>query len=139
MTDRRWYSAILGGIDCLILNPIVTLIGIAAIFAEAMEILLSPGVGGLSVLGLATQAFVFAVVALNWPMRMTLPLPEEFHGPKMLSVWFLKSWYELVGWAAVNNAIFAIGQAILFAMAFRRTGDSEVLGSNGETNPLLPH
>ncbi|KAI1944369.1 hypothetical protein LOZ12_004242 [Ophidiomyces ophidiicola] len=130
--DRRWFSAMFSGVHMIFVHPIVTLLGFASLFAQARETLSRSSPGALSPLGLAAQAVVFAAVALYWPFRMTIP--EEFW---RMSPWNrLVAWYQLVGWATVDNTIFALVQAILFWIATRRTGDNLGLTSD-ETAPLL--
>ncbi|ERF73258.1 hypothetical protein EPUS_03090 [Endocarpon pusillum Z07020] len=71
--DRRWFSATFSGVHTMFINPIVTVIGFASLFEQARETRSRPSLGALSIMGLAIQAVVFAVVALYWPLRMTIP------------------------------------------------------------------
>lgn len=82
---------------------------------------------------MAIQAVVFAVVALYWPLRMTIP--PEFWDMSPLRSYI--TWYQLVGWAAVDNAIFAFVQAALLWIAVRRRGGFQQMTPNGEATPLL--
>jgi hypothetical protein len=50
-------------------------------------------------------------------------------------IWYI--WYEAVGWAAVDNAIFAIGQAVIFCLAINRLSQRGNILLSNETEPLL--
>lgn len=87
------------------------------------------------------QAIVFAIVALSWTARVRFqPDGGEGHGggpPEdrfSVTLW-LKVWYQLVGWATVDNAVFALVQAALFCRRRHQTG----VKSGGEEEPLLGH
>lgn len=117
----------------MFINPIVTIIGFASLFVQARVTRSRPSPGALSIVGLAIQAVVFAVVALYWPLRMTIP--REFWNMSPLRSCI--TWYQLVGWAAVDNAVFAIVQAVLLWIAMRQRGGVQGMTTNGETTPLL--
>jgi len=120
-------------VHTIFINPIVTFISFASLFAQARETLLQPSQGALSIAGLAIQAVVFAVVALYWPLRMTIP--REFWDMSPVRSFITR--YQLVGWAAVDNAVFAIVQAVLLWIAMHRRGGVKGMTTNGETAPLL--
>lgn len=122
--DRRWVSAIFSYTHSILVNPIVTAIAVAALFPQAHETWSRSDPGALSVRALAAQAVVFAVVAFCWPLRMTLPLGVGFI-----------TWYQLIGWAAVDNLVFAIVQAVLWLIS-RRAGLSGSIEGE-ETTPLI--
>ncbi|KAJ4393100.1 hypothetical protein N0V93_002307 [Gnomoniopsis smithogilvyi] len=113
------------------LVPIVTFLAVVAFYPEARAILSRPpnDMGSLSLAGLAVQALVFAAVAVSWVYRVKWPEPSA------VPVQETFGWYRLVGWAAVNNAIFAATQALLFWLAYTRTEAPS--SRSGETNPLL--
>jgi hypothetical protein len=75
-------------------HPIVTALGFAALYSQPLDAATNPD--ALSVLGLGVQAVVFLGVGLSWVFRITIP----FGG--------LMEWYQWVGWAAVDNIIFAL-------------------------------
>jgi hypothetical protein len=50
-------------------------------------------------------------------------------------IWY--TWYQAVGWAAVDNAIFAIGQAVIFWLAINRLSQRGDIPLGNETEPLL--
>jgi hypothetical protein len=122
--DRRWVSAIWVNTHSILINPIVTALAFAALFPQLRELRSRPtDPGALSVEGLAVQAAVFFVVALCWPLRLRLPWGVG-----------LVTWYQLVGWAAIDNAVFAFVQAVLWTFA-RRRGFAGV--DDRETTPLI--
>jgi len=136
--DRRWFSAIYFNVHSLIVNPIVTALTFAALFPQMRTLRSRPedgdsGPGALSIVGLGVQAVVFAVVALAWIFRFYMPRG-------MISRAFV-SWYQLVGWSAVNNGLFAFVQALLWIYAKRRWGLAGVgrwgVGRDAERAPLL--
>ncbi|KAF3770638.1 hypothetical protein M406DRAFT_232898, partial [Cryphonectria parasitica EP155] len=92
--DRRWFAAMFIGIHTLFLAPVITVLS---------------RTGALSPHGLALQAMVFLVAALYWPFRFHMPL----HGIP----WGY--WYQTIGWAAVDNALFVLVQAVLWYVASR--------------------
>jgi hypothetical protein len=131
--DGRWFSAIFVGVHIIFINPIITMLGFASLFAQARETISRPSHRALSIVGLAIQVVVFAVVALCWPLRMTIP--REYWDMPLLRRWM--TWYQLVGWATIDNAVFAIVQAVLLWIAMRRRGEVEGMVTNAETAPLL--
>lgn len=114
------------------INPIVTIICFASLFPQARETLSRPSPGTLSITGLAIQAVIFAVVALYWPWR-TSPSREHFDLPPLQK--FI-TWYQLDGWATVDNAVFAFVQAVLLWIAMRRRSGVQAVTTD-ETTPLL--
>ena len=79
------------------------------------------------------QAVVFALVALSWIKRVGFPYDEVDHFP--LSLFW--SWYQLVGWAAVDNAVFALGQALLWGITTYLLDRGDITVDGDETEPLL--
>lgn len=79
--------------------------------------------------GLAVQAVVFALVAACWPFRMTLPS----------SFWHSKpfGWYQSIGWATVDNAVYAVVQTVLLLIVVRRGREVQEVVVSGEREPLL--
>ncbi len=130
--DRRWFGALYGGIHSLFIGFIITGLNIAAVYAQIGEMRLGPSEQALSRLGLAVQAVVFALVAWSWILRVEFPYGDIEH----FSLWGLWTWYELVGWVAVDNAIFALGQAVLFWITIRHMGYERGALSD-ENTPLL--
>lgn len=80
--------------------------------------------GALSVYGLGCQAVVFGLAALAWAFRLRLgPLsrpggsnqPEFDWGRDAFGL--ACTWYQLAGWAAVDNGVYAVVQGCLFLLA----------------------
>ncbi|KAG4435770.1 hypothetical protein IFR05_008744 [Cadophora sp. M221] len=126
--DERWSSAIFIGVHTMLINPLVTLGGFAALYFQRPN----AGAAALSEAGLAMQAVVFTLVAISWIERVRF---LEFD--RRLGGFPVKTWYQLVGWAAVDNAVFAFVQAVLFFL--RRSQKFEIGKVSGEDEPLLGH
>lgn len=128
-------AAIFFTMNIMFIVPPVTLLTAASFYFEGRAILSQPagsdGIGSVSQTGLLAQAVVFAAVALSWVHRAAWPADRPGIGA---GLWM--GWYRLVGWAAVNNAIFAAGQAYLWFLV-RGRASALVVGSNGEAQPLL--
>lgn len=135
--DRRWFAALFAGAHTIFVNPVVTALSFASLFAQARQAFSSSRYSDhvLSYMGLAVQAVIFTVLAVYWAFRLTLPAGFW----KMVTLRSLVSWYQLVGWAAVDNAVFAVVQAILLLMGTmaRRAGTRDVAARRHETSPLL--
>lgn len=108
----------------MFINPIVTIIAVCSLFIQISN------ATALSILGLASQAFVFALVALSWTARVRFPTLDR------ISLSRLITWYQLVGWATVDNAVFSIIQLILFYVARHRQRGSSI---SADQEPLLDH
>jgi hypothetical protein len=130
--DRRWPMSLFFGIHSMFLSWIITGFNVAAIYYQVKELRSRPQEQALSHLGLAIQSVVFMLLAGSWIGRVEFPY-REFGGFPWQA---LSTWYQLVGWAAVDTAIFAIGQAILLWTVSHHTG-SDSGASNSETEPLL--
>lgn len=81
---------------------------------------------------LATQAIVFALLTISWLLRVSWTwdrIPAFFDSP-------LIEWYRQIRWPAIDHFVFAIGQAILCYVTWRRSiGREDFL--SGEREPLL--
>lgn len=121
---NRWFCALFFAVHSIIINPIVTVIAICSLFIQISN------ATALSILGLASQAFVFALVALSWTARVRFPTIDRY------SLSILITWYQLVGWATVDNAVFSIIQLILFYVARHRQRGSSI---SADQEPLLGH
>jgi len=117
------------GVHSQFLSWIITSFNIVAIYFQKLETRLRPQVLALSDLGLALQAVIFTVVGFSWVGRIKFPYPDGG-----LPWAGLSTWYQLVGWATVDNGIFALGQAILLWIVAGHRLDERVYG---ETEPLL--
>lgn len=121
--DREMLSAILVGTMLYLLAPIVQLLGFAAMRVQAREMMASGSVGALSIPGLVIQAVVFLLVGISLLFRLKPPA-EELDNHWIVNA---RDWYWKVGWATLNNIIFALGQAVLACIAwhYNRMGSSE--------------
>lgn len=103
---------LISGFDYYILNP-TTRISIAVALAhQACTIWKYRGETALSPTTLTLQAVLYLGLAIAWPYR--LALPHNLWSWETISFnWIYSEWYPMVGWASVNNAVFALGQAIV--------------------------
>jgi hypothetical protein len=132
LQDRRWFDALWFGIHSLYLSWIITGLNVAAFYFQAKESLSRPSDHALSRRGLLAQAVIFALVAVSWIWRVRFPY-DAWEG---MFMGLFSTWYELVGWAAVDNAIFALVQALLLWVTSRHVRPRRAV-SEGETEPLL--
>ncbi|PNP49223.1 hypothetical protein THARTR1_10025 [Trichoderma harzianum] len=126
-SSHEWALALFHGIHTMLINPIVTILILASFFPQRAEILQHPPgttSSSLSLVGLAVQAVVFAVLALAWAWRLVFPSVGGYG----------MTWYQLVGFVAVDHIAFALVQAALLAVAVLHRGQ-RFTGS--ETEPLL--
>jgi hypothetical protein len=96
------------------------------------------GLGALSLVGLAAQGVVFTLLTLSWPWRLVF-IWDEIEREDVLKWVVLKAWLEVLGFVAIDHAVFALGQFVLLWLAVRRGlgyGDGSGV-SAGETEPLL--
>lgn len=133
--DRMLIDAIFLAFHAYCLNPFITVLGVAALYAQERTIRARPegsGLGALSIVGLAAQALVFFVVGISWLGRLVWPFP-------ILDVALLM-WLQMVGFVFVDYVIFAVAQADLFYIAMRHEGLEIGAGGiqrTGEREPLL--
>ena len=115
-TYRKWSEAFFSGCHLLFVNPIITILALVAYPCQARTIRTLPAgnLKSLSLLGLLIQGVVFIVVAVSWMMRVKF---LDFSFDDVISRGAFFSWYQMVGWAAVDNAIFALMQVLLFLLA----------------------
>jgi hypothetical protein len=114
--------------------PILTILGFMGIYRQGREITTTPFPNALSLSGLAAQAVVFTLVSVT--LIWALPFPyEESDGE--FSWRFFSVWYGVIGWTFVDNFVFALGQAVLFALGLHRSSLSKDGALGGETEPLL--
>ncbi|KAH6847196.1 hypothetical protein B0I37DRAFT_374459 [Chaetomium sp. MPI-CAGE-AT-0009] len=138
---HEWGIALFGGVHIMFVNPIVNILGFAALYAQARSILARPagsGLGALSLGSLAAQTIVFALLAPAWLGRLYFPWDElEAEAGNWAAV--LKVWFQLVGFVPFDHAVFAVAQFVLFWLAvWRGLHHGDNLGVlTGETEPLL--
>ncbi|SMQ45154.1 unnamed protein product [Zymoseptoria tritici ST99CH_3D7] len=107
--DQGWASDLLVGALVYLVAPGVQAIGVLAFIAQARETFRHHGSGSLSVRGLFMQAAVFSLVGISFMFRLKLPAENwKYYLPNVL-----REWYWLVGWATLNNLIFALAQGVL--------------------------
>jgi uncharacterized membrane protein len=121
-------TALFLGTLLFMVGPVVQLLGVAAMSAQARESRSRGSAGALSVQGLAVQAVVFLLVGISFAFKLKLPA-EELNEHFIVN---LRDWYWLVGWATINNVVFALAQGWL-AWIVLRLGD----GEDGERDGLL--
>lgn len=122
---RLVFFSVYYGAVFLYVNYIITGLGIASLFVQW------PQATALSARGLAPQAIVFALAAISWVL-----LAHFDPNAKTENKGGLIGWYLYVGFAAVDNGVFAVVQAILFYRVWRGTGGGNTARSL-ETEPLL--
>lgn len=128
---RKWAVALFHGAHSIFVNPIVTLLAVAALVVQARETLSRPSSAALSLVGLAVQAAVFILLSLSWTARLVLPWDWRDVRP---ALHVLITWYQLIGFVPVDHAVFAVVQAVLCWLATRHRAGIE---TGGETEALL--
>ncbi|KAJ6049541.1 uncharacterized protein N7446_007133 [Penicillium canescens] len=147
--DHTYGDPLASGIFFLsmcLLNPLVTVLVVYAVFSQIREIksarspeLSSPPGNALSICGLAAQAVVFAAVAFTWIWRVPIENARLGWGTwswPVVALDNLMYWYDLVGFPAFDNGVFAMGQGVLFVLAWRR-GKGRENAVDREREPLL--
>lgn len=109
---RGWFSLYIS-YHMFFISPITTILGLISMVLQAQESLSRTSLGALSLWGLGTQACVFTLVGCAWLVRFPdVGLDGIIEVPIR--------WFLYAGWAAVDNLIFAIVQAVLFYIAWKR-------------------
>lgn len=132
-TDREWYGVVFIAPMLYLVGPMMQILGLAAFRSQAPEVRSKDSIApdsALSVRGLVVQAVVFILVGISFVWRMRVPseeLDEHF-------VVNSRMWYWTVGWATINNVIFAVAQGVLAWIAWRH---EDVGGILGERSTLL--
>lgn len=126
---KDFFQSLYYGVLFFYVNYFITAIGIASLLLQWRQ------ATALSLRGLFLQAVIFPAVAISWYLFTYYDWHQE--DPKdPLDV---HDWYLFVGFAAVDNAVFAIVQGILFYIAWRQGfNEGKALGVT-ETQPLLAH
>ncbi|TDZ38819.1 hypothetical protein C8035_v006617 [Colletotrichum spinosum] len=110
----------------LVFLPSTSILIPAAIIPQAREVLRRQYTQrALSLPCLASQAVVFAFLAISWMIRVNYPP----YSPS----W--EEWYRLVGWPVVNDALSSFSQGVLLLIAVRHTENVEF--EHAERRPLL--
>lgn len=114
-------------LNYIFINPIITITtGVAfALQANASLSTMDEETQSTSALNQTTlliPAVVFTALTVSWPCRFKVDqnLSEGYRG----DLWFLlETWYPLVGWTCINNAVFAVGSAVVLYIVSRKTDD----------------
>jgi hypothetical protein len=131
-TDREWYGVLFLGPMLYVVGPMVQILGLVALRAQAREIKSrsSETVDALSMRGLVAQAAIFLLVGISFVFRIRVP-SEELDEHLIVN---LRMWYWTVGWATINNLIFTVAQGVLAWIAWRHKHDG---GDLSERSALL--
>ena len=118
---------IVRNINADIVNPLLTICAATAFIIQARTTRRVPReLDMLSESTLIFQTLLFLLLAISWPFRLILPENMWASGDWKA---VLLSWYPWVGWACVNSAVFAVGQAIVLYISWKgRSGDSPLVG-----------
>lgn len=140
MSEHDWFDVLYIMMPMFVLGPIVQILGFVAVWVQASAMRKSRSSGSdaddaLSVRGLVVQAMVFLLVGLSFLWRMKIPEEEEWTGYWIVD---LSKWYWTVGFATINNLIFAVVQGVLAFIAWRYKGaGGEIEEQVGERTALL--
>lgn len=85
-----------------------------------------------SLTGLKLQTAAFMLSAISWVPRVSVPWDLYLDGGHPI-ILIINAWYHMVGFVAVNEALFSLGQGILLWLSLRRSRRAE----EGERQPLL--
>lgn len=112
-----WAEALWLGGHTIYVIPGVTFLGVLSLFAQLAEMTFGTSNGAFSTQGLGRQALLFLVTGMSWVLRMTIP-----GGLRFDSWWGFGSWYQLVGWAAMDDLVFGCVQGVLFMVVWAWEG-----------------
>ncbi|KAJ5533118.1 hypothetical protein N7494_009670 [Penicillium frequentans] len=134
---RNGGEALFSGYHAMFMNPIVTILALVALPCQARAIRALPigDLKSLSLLGLQAQGVIFSAMAISWTMRVRF-LDLSFKDVIAYGFLTLVSWYQMVGWAAVDNAVFALVQISLLCLV-RNWGVVKMAVADRESEPLL--
>jgi hypothetical protein len=119
-----WLPLLFGGPHLLYINPIITVAGIFSLLAQVTQMGPNISRSALSTDGLVAQAILFAIIGISWVFRL-VPPGEFYDRRDSWTNWNM--WFELVGWAVLDNLIFAFVQAAVFCIAWRRREDAAIV------------
>lgn len=66
----NWLSGLFAAFHALCLNPLATVLQIAAVLPQLKQISSQPDLGALSIRALGFQALLFLVLSICWPLRI---------------------------------------------------------------------
>jgi hypothetical protein len=120
--------ALFQGLHSVILLPFLTTIPLLiGIFKQARMPLHTQ-----SLTGLKLQAAAFMLSAISWVPRVSVPWDLYLDGGHPI-IGIINAWYHMVGFVAVDDALFALGQVFLLWLSLRQIRRAE----EGERQPLL--
>lgn len=130
---RKWVEALFSGYHLIFMNPIVAVLALVAFPCQVRAISALPigNLKALSLKGLLIHGLVFIMVAISWTTRLKF---MDVSFGNVIMYWAFGTWYQMVGWAAVDNAIFALVQISLVVLA---TYPGLVKSDDKEKEPLL--
>lgn len=135
----RFWSAMFYAVHSMLIYPILTVLGVWGIYRQACEIFVVPFPNALSLQGLAIQAIIFTLVSVTWIFSLPFPY-EKIGGIRGLRWANFSAWYGDIGWIIINSFVFALGQAVLFLLAWHHSSSRQATTQRGsETEPLLGH
>jgi len=114
-----YFFFIIAGFDYWIVNPLTTNSIAIALIHQATMTWSYRGKTALSPAALVLQLVLYLGLAIAWPYRLALPAslwPRE----GLTLEWICSEWYPVVGWACVNNAVIALGQAVVLFVWYHR-------------------
>ncbi|KAJ6016275.1 hypothetical protein N7540_010866 [Penicillium herquei] len=82
--------------------------------------------------GVKLQAAVFMLSAILWVLRVSFPL-DLYLDEGYPIILIINAWYHMVGFVAVDDSVFALGQGVLLLLSLRQFRRAE----DGERQPLL--
>jgi hypothetical protein len=121
------------GVNQYGINPIITIATGVAFILQFNTTADTRGASAMNRMTLLLPTLIFLALAVSWPFRFKVPqiMRDLFRG----DVWLLEEWYPLVGWTCVNNAIIAIGHAVMLYAASGRARGGVI--PEGERQALL--
>ncbi len=134
-TDNEMTLMIVTWLSAIVLNPVGTILSVTALFSQLGLVIARPDVGSLSTATLAAQGILFIAVGITWNIRLG---PADEGGKYKLPSLFV--WYNLVGFAVLDNITFAIVQLVLLFTARHKSAavaTAEEAATPDETSPLL--
>ncbi|VBB84422.1 Putative protein of unknown function [Podospora comata] len=116
---HKWVLGFFSAIHMMFINPGVFFLCFLAMGAQAREIIRHRHEdSALSLLGLAVQAVLFAVLSVTWSGRLVFQWDKIPDG-NFLNWRVFVFWFQAVGFVVYDYAVFAIGQGVLLALALR--------------------
>ncbi|PKX91287.1 PQ-loop repeat-containing protein [Aspergillus novofumigatus IBT 16806] len=112
--------------------PIIVMLLVLGLYKQARA-----STFNLSLPGLKLQAVVFMLSAASWVLRLAFPWKAYLEQPQGHVPIYLviPAWWQIIGFVAVDDAIFALGQGVLLWLALRR--GKRLAASHPESRPLL--